>query len=48
MFTANDCEQLIKEAESAGIGKVVVKVGDSLVHHLLATIKDLFHERDAA
>jgi DNA-binding NarL/FixJ family response regulator len=27
MFTANDCEQLIKEAESTGISKVVVKSG---------------------
>jgi DNA-binding NarL/FixJ family response regulator len=48
MFTANDCEQLIKEAESAGISKVVAKSGDSIVHHLLTAIKDLFHERDAA
>jgi hypothetical protein len=48
MFMANDCEQLIKEAESAGLSKVVVKSGDSIVHHLLAAIKDLFHERDAA
>jgi DNA-binding NarL/FixJ family response regulator len=48
MFTANDCEQLIKEAESTGISKVVAKSGDSIVHHLLTAIKDLFHERDAA
>jgi chemotaxis response regulator CheB len=27
MFTANDCEQFIKEAESAGISKVVAKLG---------------------
>jgi len=48
MFTANNCEQLIKEAESAGISKVVAKSGDSIVHHLLTAIKDLFDERDAA
>ena len=48
MFTANDCEQLIKEPESAGINKVVAKSGDSIVHHLLTAINDLFHESDAA
>jgi DNA-binding NarL/FixJ family response regulator len=48
MFTANDCEQLMKEAESAGISKVVTKSGNNIVHHLLTAIKDLFHERDAA
>ena len=48
MFTANDCEQLIREAESAGISKVVAKSGERIVHHLLTAIKDLFDERDAA
>jgi len=48
MFTANSCEQLITEAESAGISKVVAKSGDSIVHHLLTAIKDLFDERNAA
>lgn len=27
IFTANDCEQLIREAESAGISRVVAKSG---------------------
>ncbi len=48
IFTANDCEQLIREAESAGISRVVAKSGDSIVEHLLTAIKDLFQERDAA
>jgi DNA-binding NarL/FixJ family response regulator len=48
MFTANDCEQLIKEAESAGISKVVAKSGESIVDYLLTAIKDLFRESDAA
>jgi DNA-binding NarL/FixJ family response regulator len=48
LFTVNDCEQLIKEAESAGVSKVVAKSGDNIVHHLLTAIKDLLHEGDAA
>lgn len=48
MFTANDCEQLVKEAQDVGIRKVVAKSGHGIVHHLLAAIKDVFHEHDAA
>jgi len=48
MFTANDCEQLIRDAEDVGISRVVSKSGDGIVHHLLAAIRDVFEERDAA
>ena len=48
MFTANDCEQLIREAQELGISKVVAKSVDGVVHHLLAAIREVFHERDAA
>jgi DNA-binding NarL/FixJ family response regulator len=48
MFTANDCEQIIKEAEKVGIRKVVAKSGDGIVHRLLTAIKDVFRERAAA
>jgi integrase/recombinase XerD len=44
----NDCEQLVKEVQDVGISKVVAKSGQGIVHHLMAAIKDVFHERDAA
>jgi DNA-binding NarL/FixJ family response regulator len=45
MFTSNDCEQLVKEAQDVGNRKVVAKSGHGIVHHLLAA---MFHEHDAA
>jgi tyrosine-protein phosphatase YwqE len=45
MFTSNDCEQLVKEAQDAGIRKVVATSGHGIVHPLLAA---MFHEHDAA
>jgi CheY-like chemotaxis protein len=48
MFTGNDCEALLKEAEDAGISKVVAKSGDGVVDHLLAAIRDVFHKQNAA
>jgi DNA-binding NarL/FixJ family response regulator len=48
MFTANDCEALLEQAKGAGISRVIAKSGDGVVNHLLAAIRDVFHERDAA
>ena len=48
MFTANDCEGLIREAQNVGISRVIAKSGDGVASHLLEAIRDLFHERDAA
>jgi DNA-binding NarL/FixJ family response regulator len=48
MFTANDCEGLIRDAQEMGINKVIAKSGDGVASRLLAAIKELFHERDAA
>lgn len=48
MFTGNDCEALLKEAEDAGISKVVAKSGDGVVDHPLAAIRDVFHKQNAA
>ena len=45
LFTSNDCEQLVKEAQDAGIRKGVAKSGHGIVHPLLAA---MFHEHDAA
>jgi DNA-binding NarL/FixJ family response regulator len=45
LFTSNDCGQLVKEAQDAGIRKVVAKSGHGIVHPLLAA---MFHEHDAA
>ena len=48
MFTGNDCEGLIQEAQEVGINRVIAKSGDGVASRLLAAIKELFHERDAA
>jgi hypothetical protein len=48
MFTANDCEGLIREAQNVGISRVIAKSGDGVASRLLAAIKELFYERDAA
>jgi DNA-binding NarL/FixJ family response regulator len=47
MFTAIDCEPLIKDAQDVGIIKVVANSGEGIVGHLLAAIEDVFQERDA-
>jgi DNA-binding NarL/FixJ family response regulator len=48
MFTANDCEGLIQAAQEVGIRKVIAKSGDGVANQLLAAIRGVFHERDAA
>jgi len=48
MFTANDCEGLIREAQDVGISKVIAKSGDGVTNRLLAAIRGVFHEHDAA
>jgi DNA-binding NarL/FixJ family response regulator len=48
MFTANDCEGLIREAQAVGISRVIAKSGDGVAGHLLDAIKDAFQERDVA
>jgi two-component system, NarL family, invasion response regulator UvrY len=48
MFTANDCEGLIREAQDVGISRVIAKSSDGAASHLLAAIREVFHERDAA
>ena len=47
MFTANDWEGLVREAQNVGISRVVAKSGDGVASHLLEAIRKLFHERDA-
>jgi DNA-binding NarL/FixJ family response regulator len=48
MFTANDCEGLIREAQNVGISRVIAKSGDAVATNLVAAIRELFHRRDAA
>jgi DNA-binding NarL/FixJ family response regulator len=48
MFTANDCEGLIKAAQAVGISRVIAKAGNGVANHLVAAIRDAFDERDAA
>jgi DNA-binding NarL/FixJ family response regulator len=48
LFTANDCEGLIREAQDMGISRVPGKSGDGVASHLLAAIREVFHGRDAA
>jgi two-component system, NarL family, invasion response regulator UvrY len=48
MFTTNDCSGLIREAQGVGISRVIAKSGDGAATHLMATIRERFHERDAA
>jgi hypothetical protein len=48
LFTANDCEGLIREAPDVGISRVLAKSGDGVASHLLAAIREVFHGRDAA
>jgi two-component system response regulator DesR len=48
MFTGIDCEGLIREAQEVGIHRVIAKSGDGVANRLLAAIKEVFHERDAA
>jgi len=48
MFTANDYEGLMRETQAVGISRVIAKSGDGVASHLVAAIKDVFQERDAA
>jgi|SRR5271154_5723119 CheY-like chemotaxis protein len=48
MFTANDCEGLIREAQNVGISRVIAKSGDGVATNLVAAIRELYHGRDAA
>jgi DNA-binding NarL/FixJ family response regulator len=48
MFTANVCEGLLREAQDVGISRVIAKSSDAVASHLLAAIREVFHERDAA
>ncbi len=48
MFTSADCEGLIREARNVGISRVITKSGDGIVNHLLAAIRDVFREHEAA
>jgi DNA-binding NarL/FixJ family response regulator len=48
MFTFNDCEELIREAQDVGISRVVAKSGDEVASHLLTAIRELFDEHEAA
>jgi hypothetical protein len=48
MFTSDDCEGLKKAAQEVGISKVIAKSGDGVANQLLAAIRGVFHERDAA
>lgn len=45
MFTANDWGGLMREAQRVGI---IAKSGDGVADRLLAAIRDVFPERDAA
>jgi len=47
MFTANDCEGLIREAQDVGISKVIAKSSDGVANHLLEAIRGVSHGRDA-
>jgi DNA-binding NarL/FixJ family response regulator len=47
MFTANDWEGLVREAQNVGISRAIAKSGDGVASHRLEAIRKLFHERDA-
>ena len=48
MFTSDAGEGLIKAAQEVGISRVIAKSGDGLANQLLAAIRGVFRERDAA
>jgi len=48
MFTSDAGEGLIKAAQEVGISRVIAKSGDGVANQLLAAIRGVFRERDAA